>query len=127
MLNYYIKVKKIVGVGTIDIRQRSQRETVLYRLRNKSHLKSIVLPIFDKYPMFSNKQYDYLMFKELLLKEIHLSKDLSDYIRPTEPLNSIETILNKSFFGILSSGNDIFRIIVPDGYKCNLGIFCSKI
>lgn len=41
--------------------------------------------------MFSNKQYDYLMFKELLLKEIHLSKDLSDYIRPTEPLNSIET------------------------------------
>jgi hypothetical protein len=78
------KVKKILGVGTIDIRQRGQRETVLYRIRNKSHLKSIVLPIFDKYPMFSNKQYDYLMFKELLLKEIHLSKDLSDYIRPTK-------------------------------------------
>lgn len=92
------KVKKILGVGTIDIRQRGQREMVLYRIRNKSHLKSIVLPIFDKYPMFSNKQYDYLMFKELLLKEIHLSKDLSDYIRPIEPLNSIETILNKTYF-----------------------------
>lgn len=55
---------------------------VLYRIRNKSHLKSIVLPILDKYPMFSNKQYDYLMFKEL-----------PDYIRPIEPFNSIETIL----------------------------------
>jgi hypothetical protein len=65
--------------------------------------------------MFSNKQYDYLMFKELLLKEIHLSKDLSDYIRPTEPLNSIETILNKRSVGFIL-GNDIFRML-----------FCSKI
>jgi hypothetical protein len=92
------KIKEILGVGTIDIRERNQRKMCLYRIRNKSHLKSIVLPIFDKYPMFSNKQYDYLMFKKLLLNEVHLSKDLSDYIRPTEPLNSIEIILNKPYF-----------------------------
>jgi len=71
---------------------------VRYRIRNKSHLRSIVLPIFDKYPMFSNKQYDYLMFKELLLNEVHFSKDLPDYIRPIEPNNSIETILDKPYF-----------------------------
>ena len=92
------KIKEILGVGTINIRERNQRKMCLYRIRNKSHLKSIVLPIFDKYPMFSNKQYDYLMFKKLLLNEVHLSKDLSDYIRPIEPLNSIETILNKPYF-----------------------------
>jgi len=53
------KIKGILGVGKIDIRQRDQTKMVRYRIRNKSHLRSIVLPIFDKYPMFSNKQYDY--------------------------------------------------------------------
>lgn len=92
------KIKGILGVGTIDIRERSQRKTCLYRIRNKSHLKSIVLPIFDKYPMFSNKHYDYLMFKTLLLNEVHLTKDFSDYVKPIEPLNSIESILDKPYF-----------------------------
>ena len=92
------KIKEILGVGTIDIRERNQRKTSLYRIRNKSHLKSIVLPIFDKYPMFSNKQYDYLMFKDLLLNELHFSKDLSNYVRPIDPLNSIDSILDKSHF-----------------------------
>ena len=92
------KIKEILGVGTIDIRERNQRKTCLYRVRNKSHLKSIVLPIFDKYPMFSNKQYDYLMFKDLLLNDVHFSKDLSYYVRPIDPLNSIDSILDKSYF-----------------------------
>lgn len=92
------KIKGILGVGTIDIRERNQRKTCLYRIRNKSHLKSIVLPIFDKYPMFSNKQYDYLMFKDLLLNDVHFSKDLSYYVRPIDPLNSIDSILDKSYF-----------------------------
>jgi len=92
------KIKEILGVGTIDIREIKEIKMVLYRIRNKSHLKCILLPILDKYPMFSNKQYDYLIFKELLLREVNLYKDLPDYIRPIEPLNSIETILNKPYF-----------------------------
>ena len=48
--------------------------------------------------MFSNKQYDYLMFKDLLLNDVHFSKDLSYYVRPIDPLNSIDSILNKSYF-----------------------------
>ena len=48
--------------------------------------------------MFSNKQYDYLMFKDLLLNELHFSKDLSNYVRPIDPLNSIDSILDKSYF-----------------------------
>nr|YP_010996231.1 LAGLIDADG endonuclease [Mucor indicus]WPA89403.1 LAGLIDADG endonuclease [Mucor indicus] len=92
------KIKKILGVGTINIRERNNQKMVFYRIRNKSHLKSIVLPIFDKYPMFSNKQYDYLMFKELLLNDVKYSKDLNKYIRPIQPINTIETILEKSYF-----------------------------
>ena len=48
--------------------------------------------------MFSNKQYDYFMFKDLLLNEVHFSKDLSDYVRPIDTLNSIDSILDKSYF-----------------------------
>ncbi len=39
-----------------------------------------------------------VMFKELLLNEVNFSKDLPDYIRPIEPNNSIETILDKPYF-----------------------------
>uniref|UniRef100_UPI0023F0EE2E LAGLIDADG homing endonuclease n=1 Tax=Cyathus striatus TaxID=68777 RepID=UPI0023F0EE2E len=90
------KIKELLGVGTIHI--RSNRETVIYRIRKKSHLKAIVLPIFDKYPMFSNKQYDYLMFKELILKDLKFSKDINKYIRPIQEINTIETILEKPYF-----------------------------
>lgn len=92
-IQWLYKIKEIFGVGTIR-----ERKICLYRIRNKSHLKSIVLPIFDKYPMFSNKQYDYFMFKDLLLNEVHFSKDLSDYVRPIDTLNSIDSILDKSYF-----------------------------
>lgn len=92
------KIKEILGVGIIDFRERNNQKMVSYRIRNKSHLKSVVLPIFDKYPMFSNKQYDYLMFKELLLSDFKHSKDLNKYIRPIQPLNTVEMILEKSYF-----------------------------
>jgi hypothetical protein len=39
------KIKGILGVGKIDIRQRDQTKMVRYRIRNNSHLRSIVLPI----------------------------------------------------------------------------------
>ena len=48
--------------------------------------------------MFSNKQYDYLIFKELLLSDLKHSKDLNKYIRPIQPLNTVEMILEKSYF-----------------------------
>jgi hypothetical protein len=71
---------------------------VALRIRNKNHLKNFILPIFDKYPMFSNKQYDYLRFKSALLSGIIYSEDLPEYTRNSELLNSVESILNKSYF-----------------------------
>jgi LAGLIDADG endonuclease len=43
---------------------------VSLKIRDKNHLKNFIIPIFDKYPMFSNKQNDYLRFKEALLSDI---------------------------------------------------------
>ena len=74
-------------VGTINLREN--KNTALFRVRNKSHLKNIIIPIFDKYPLISNKQYDYLRFKNCLLENIKHAKDLPEYIRPIKPaLNS---------------------------------------
>jgi hypothetical protein len=41
--------------------------------------KAVILPIFDNYPLLSNKQYDYLRFRDALLKGIILFDNLDSY------------------------------------------------
>lgn len=92
------KIKNFLSVGVVSFRKRNQIEMVSLRIRNKDHLKNIVIPIFDKYPMFSNKQYDYLRFRNALLTGIIYSNNLPEYYRSNKPINSIESIINKSYF-----------------------------
>jgi LAGLIDADG endonuclease len=107
------KIKDILGVGTVFFRERKfnkekcninkvnskeKANMVMYRIRNKSHLKNIIIPIFDKYPFFSNKQYDYVRFRTFLLSDVIYSKDLINYVRPSIPLNSVESIIKSSYF-----------------------------
>ena len=88
----------MLGVGEVSFRTRGEVEMVLFRIRNKNHLKEFILPIFDKYPMFSNKQYDYLRFRDCLTSNINKYADLPPYTRGTEPLNDIQSILNAPYF-----------------------------
>ena len=92
------KIKNLLGVGIVKISQRGEIEMISLRIRDKNHLKNFILPIFDKYPMFSNKQYDYLRFKGALLSGIIYSDDLVIYSRSIVPLNTVETITNASYF-----------------------------
>jgi len=92
------KIKALLGIGVVSFRKRNEVEMVSLRIRDKKHLKNFILPIFDKYPMFSNKQYDYLRFRSALLSGIIYSEDLPEYTRSNVPLNSVESILNKSYF-----------------------------
>lgn len=92
------KLKSLLGVGIVSIRTRDNIQMISLRIRNKNHLKSFILPIFDKYPMFSNKQYDYLRFKSALLSDLIYYKDLPEYIRNNKPLNSIKSIINAYYF-----------------------------
>jgi hypothetical protein len=71
---------------------------VYLRVRKKDHLINFVLPIFDKYPLFSNKQYDYLRFRNAILSNVVFYDDIPEYTRPNEPLKSIEFILNAPYF-----------------------------
>lgn len=97
------KIKDILGLGTVRFRRCQDRpEMVIFRIRNKNHLMNYILPIFDKYPFISNKQYDYLRFKHALLSGLIYSKDLIEYTKGASTLkialNSIETIVNLDYF-----------------------------
>ena len=62
-------------------------------------LKNFILPIFDKYPLITNKQYDYIRFKDYLLKEVKLYENINiNYIRPIIPLNSVDSVLALPYF-----------------------------
>ena len=97
------KIKHTLGVGKIITRVRkginnNEIHLARYNVRNKQHLREIIIPILDKYPMLTNKQYDYLRFREALLNNIIFFDDLPKYTRPKEPINSVENIVNKSYF-----------------------------
>jgi hypothetical protein len=92
------KEKSLLGIGVVSFRKRKEVEMVSLRIRNKDHLKKFIIPIFDKYPMFSNKQYDYLRFKDALLSGIIYSEDLPEYTRDSKPINTIESITSAYYF-----------------------------
>jgi ubiquinol-cytochrome c reductase cytochrome b subunit len=92
------KIKSLLGVGVVSTRKRGDVEMISLRIRDKNHLKNFILPIFDKYSMFSNKQYDYLRFKDALISNIIYSADLPEYIRSNEPFNDIKSIISADYF-----------------------------
>jgi len=102
------KIKSILGIGTISFRYRNRSKIdnhlekndnmVIYRIRDKFHLKNVIIPIFDSYPLLSSKQFDYIRFRSCLLGGIIFSKDLLSYTRPNIPVNSVKSIMNTSYF-----------------------------
>ena len=62
-------MKKMLGVGHITVPSKAS-SCAEYRIRNMIHLKEKILPIFDKYPLLTSKQFVYETFRELSL--IHI-------------------------------------------------------
>lgn len=96
------KIKDVLGVGLISLRKRKLKnglynDIVIYRIRNKDHLKNIIIPIFDKYSILTNKQYDYLFFRENLLNDVKHYEILPLYVRPNDSINLVNDILNKDY------------------------------
>lgn len=92
------KIKKLLGVGIVGFRKRKAINMVYLRVRKKDHFINNVLPIFDKYPFFSNKQYDYLRLRNVILSNAVFYDDIPKYTRSSVPFNSIESILNAPYF-----------------------------
>lgn len=92
------KIKDLLGVGIVSFRERNGLKKVSLRVRKKDHLINKILPIFDKYPLFSNKQYDYLRLRNVILSNTVFYDAIPEYTRPSVPLNSIESIVNTPYF-----------------------------
>ena len=111
------KIKKALGVGTINIRKDQQK--AMFRIRNKHQLRDIILPIFDLYPMFSTKQLKYLKFRENLLNNVIFYEDLIDIdSSKTNVINNADQIMRSPYFD-----NWLVGFIEAEGCFC---IFKSK-
>jgi len=94
-------IKKQLGVGSVHVEANSKAD---FRIRDRKVIGSVILPIFDKYPLLTSKHYDYLKFKKAykiltnpnlstkekdsLLLELKSKKVPTDYISPAwEKLN----------------------------------------
>lgn len=69
-LLYY--VKKQLGVGSVT---KDNTKGQLF-IRDRKSIETIILPIFEKYPLLTSKYFDYLRFKRALdvLNNVSLSK-----------------------------------------------------
>lgn len=65
---YYIK--RQLGYGSII---KSNKETYVFQITNRTTLLQIICPIFDKHPLKTKKYYNYLRFKKCLL----IAEDIS--------------------------------------------------
>lgn len=92
------KIKDLLGVGIVSFRERKGISMVSLRVRKKDHLINNILPIFDKYTLFSNKLYDYLRLRNVILSNVVFYVDIPKYTRSSVPFNSIESILNAPYF-----------------------------
>lgn len=94
------KIRDILGIGIVSFRERKGVKMVSLRIKNKSHLIIYILPIFDKYPMLSSKQCDFLRFKKALISGITFYADLPKYTRPSaiSTMRSVKSILSVPYF-----------------------------
>jgi LAGLIDADG endonuclease len=58
-LNY---IKKELGVGSIT----KDGKKLQFFIRDRKIIESVLIPIFDKYPLLTTKYFDYIKFKKAL-------------------------------------------------------------
>lgn len=79
--------------GTLNIRKdkRFTNSKVTWSVRNFDDITNIIIPHFDKYPLLTQKQADFLLFKEIALlmknKEHLTSKGLSKIVAIKASMN----------------------------------------
>jgi len=69
---YYIK--KQLGVGSVSV--ESNRHMASFRIRDRRNLGSVIIPIFNKYPLLTTKYFTYNKFKQayIILENPALTK-----------------------------------------------------
>jgi hypothetical protein len=58
------RIQAFFGVGIVTVRKT--RNTAVYTVQSFNDLTDIIIPHFDKYPLISQKQADFLLFKSIV-------------------------------------------------------------
>jgi len=95
-------VKNQLGVGSLYVEKNGNMAH--FRIRDRKVLESVIFPIFDKYPLLTSKQFNYLKFKEAfaILTDPTLSKSEKDALvsnivnreLPVDYISPIWSIIN---------------------------------
>lgn len=98
------KIVKFFGVGNIT---KSGKQAIIYRVTSVKDLIKVIIPHFEKYKLLTQKQSDFLLFKqavELMNEKKHLTNE------GFEKILSIKSSLN---LGITDDLNFTFPNIIP--------------
>jgi len=70
---YYIK--KQLGYGTVQLEAKTTNAD--FRIRDNKIVNKIIIPIFDSYPLLTNKYYDYIKFKKAynILSDLNIDNE----------------------------------------------------
>jgi Cytochrome C and Quinol oxidase polypeptide I/LAGLIDADG endonuclease len=107
--NYNLRVlhyiKKNIGYGSIQLESSTNRAD--FRIRDRKILTSIIIPLFDQYPLLTSKYYNYLKFKEALniFNNVLLSKEEKNILleglkNSPMPKNYISPIWNQTQYTV---------------------------
>jgi hypothetical protein len=69
-------IKKQLGIGSIT-KDNTKGQFII---RDKKKLATVIFPIFDKYPLLTSKQFNYIKLKEAfnILEDTSMTKDDKD-------------------------------------------------
>jgi hypothetical protein len=56
-------LKEFFGCGVV---RKNREERMAYRVRSLEHLQTKIIPFFEKHPLRSKKQLDFLSFREIV-------------------------------------------------------------
>uniref|UniRef100_UPI0021150B1B hypothetical protein n=1 Tax=Aspergillus sclerotioniger TaxID=319627 RepID=UPI0021150B1B len=91
-------IKRQLGVGSIT----KDNTTGQFVIRDRKKLAQVIFPIFDKYPLLTSKQFNYIKLKKAydILEDINLSKSekyklLFEIKQKTIPINYVSNAWDK--------------------------------
>ena len=82
------RIKKELGVGRIVYSK--DRNLCSYVLTDRNHIKNILIPIFDKYPLLTSKYFNYIKFKNALNISLNNSNNKLKLINNIKNMNMPE-------------------------------------
>jgi hypothetical protein len=97
------KIQLFFGVGKVSI---GKDGSAIYYVNSIKELKNVVVPYFIKYPLITQKQGDFILFKmiiELMTNRKHLTiEGLNEIVRLRASMNlGLSDELTKSFLSVV--------------------------